>query len=150
MAWLFSRGLWQISFSLSLFCRFGRKPVSTILVFPSMGGCLFHSHGSLRIQLPSPGDLGVSGYSIPRHTSSWFCFAGFSIPSICFSLVAPSFLMCLDSVSPCRFLVSFRVVCVFNALVLGLLSKVCVLRVWLLWAVQSVGYLGFLGFGHGS
>lgn len=96
----------------SLFCRFGRKPVSTILVFPSMGGCLFHRHGSLRIQLPSPGDLGVSGYSIPRHTSSWFCFAGFSIPGICFSLVAPSFLMCLDSVSPCRFLVSFRVVCV--------------------------------------
>lgn len=75
MAWLFSRGLWQItspSFVFAGFLDIG-KLVSTFS-FLLIRGFFVYGHGSPRIQLPSLG--------LRFTTCSWFCFAGSSIRSV--------------------------------------------------------------------
>lgn len=55
VAWLFSGGLWQITYP-SFFAGFPNiGNLVQLFCSPLMGGCLFYCHGSLRIQLPSPG-----------------------------------------------------------------------------------------------
>jgi len=55
VAWLFSRGLWQITYP-TFFAGFPNiGKLVQLFCSPLMGGCLLYCHGSLKIQLPSPG-----------------------------------------------------------------------------------------------